>query len=206
MGRKRLVHSWGINDADYVTQPTVNGKQVWCKYYQLWVDMVRRGFSDKFKQKCPTYKEVTVSDEWKYFMTFRKWCVEYEIKYRVDISELQLDKDILHGGNKEYNPLSCCFVDLITNTFLINRAAARGDYMVGVNWHKCTSKFVSQCGNPFTGKQEHLGLFTDELQAHRRWQTRKHEHACRLADLQHDPRIAEALRTMYTPDKDWAKV
>jgi hypothetical protein len=66
--------------------------------------------------------------------------------------------------------------------------------------------FKGSCGNPFTGEGTYLGYFTDELACHKAWQAKKHEYACQLAELQEDPRVAQALRERYAPDKDWTKI
>ena len=58
-----------------------------------------------------------------------------------------------------------------------------------------------ECSNPFTGKQEYIGLFATELEAHKAWQAKKHEYACLLADMQTDERIASLTRDVC-PDKD----
>ncbi len=37
----------GINDADYVINPTISGKQVICKIYLIWVTMINQCYNDK---------------------------------------------------------------------------------------------------------------------------------------------------------------
>jgi hypothetical protein len=62
-------------------------------------------------------------------------------------------------------------------------------------------RFRSYCGNPFTGKVEHLGYFNNPEDAHEAWRQRKHELACRYADEQADERVAKALRERFAPNK-----
>lgn len=107
-----------------------------------------------------------------------------------------LDKDILVKGNKIYSPNACVFVPANVNSLLTDCAAARGEYLIGCNWHKSTGNFIAQC-NDGNGKQVHLGLFASELAAHQAWKTYKHNLACKLADEQEDVRIADALRNRY---------
>ena len=45
---------------------------------------------------------------------------------------MQLDKDILIKGNKEYNPNTCCFVDIRLNSLFTKDNAMRGKYPIGV--------------------------------------------------------------------------
>lgn len=190
--KTRLVYGVGVNDADYPVTEYENGKQVWmCPYYQTWKSMLARSYSNKFKQKNPTYNGTTVCGEWHSFMNFRSWMVEQDWK------DKELDKDILSQGNKVYSPDTCVFVDGVVNLFLTDCATARGEWPLGVCWHEPTGKFASRCNNPFTRKYEYLGLFYYPNQAHQAWKKRKHELACQLADIQTDERVAEALRTRY---------
>ena len=70
--------------------------------------------------------------------------------------------------------------------------------MIGVTWYKRANKYQSQCGNPFTKKNEYLGLFTSELEAHQAWLKRKLELAYELAEIQTDPRVTESLISRYS--------
>lgn len=190
--KTKLVQGVGVNDADYPVTKKENGKMVWrCPYYRTWSNMLRRAYSDKYKQKYPTYEDVAVCEEWHSFTRFRAWMMEQ------DWDGKQLDKDILFQGNKEYSPYTCVFVGGDVNNFLLDSAAARGEWPLGASWHERDKKFMSQCSNPFTKKDEYLGSFTCSNQAHLAWKKRKHELACQLADLQTDERVAEALRNRY---------
>ena len=196
--RNRLVFGVGINDADYnvVEYAIVDGKWkiVWrCPFYKTWGSMLKRCYSEKLQIINTTYKGCSVCEEWLTFSNFKKWM---ETK---DWEGKQLDKDLLGEGNKIYSPECCIFVDSKVNTFVTDCGTSRGEYMIGVCWYRRVSKFRSRCRNPFTGKQENLGLFDTELEAHTAWKKRKHELACELADSKYctDPRLAEALKTRY---------
>jgi len=196
------VYGVGINDADYVTQKMetveyVNGKQkqrrVWiCPYYRVWDNMLQRCYSSKFQDTRPTYKGCSVSEEWIRFSNFRAWmeCQDFE--------GMHLDKDILFEGNKVYSAETCTFVTSMVNTFTLDCGASKGEWMVGVTWHKRASKFMSRCRNPFTKKNEYLGLFDSEIEAHQEWLKRKLEMAHLLAAKQTDERVAKALIERYT--------
>lgn len=190
--RTKLVQGVGANDADYPVYECENGKQVWiCPYYQTWKNMLKRAYSNEYKQKHSTYQGVTVCEEWYSFMRFRAWMGTQDWEGK------QLDKDILFQGNKVYSPDTCVFVDGVVNTFLLDRAASRGEWPLGVYWNEQNQKFMSLCSNPFSKKQKYIGYFTCPDQAHLAWKARKHELACQLADLQTDERVAEALRIRY---------
>ena len=198
--KSKLVFGVGINDADYVVQPVVNGKQMMCPYYMAWTHMLERCYSAKYLAKHPTYIGCYVCNDWLTFSKFKAWM---ETQSWVD---KQPDKDLLLEGNKVYSPTTCVFVDRITNTFITDRGAARGEWPIGVDFPSTEGKFRARCSNPFTRKVEHLGYFICPSQAHKAWQAKKHEYACQLADLQEDPRVADALRQRYAPNKDWTSI
>ena len=110
---------------------------------------------------------------------------------------MQLDKDLLIEGNKIYSADTCVFVTPMVNSFTNDQGAARGEWLIGVDWRKSSKRFRAQCNNPFINKQEYLGLFTYEQEAHAAWMKRKLELAKELAAEQEDPRIAKALIDRY---------
>jgi len=194
--KSKLVYGVGINDAGYpvTIYASVNGrrKQLWlCPFYRAWAGMMRRCYSAKCRAAFPTYKGCTVALEWRYFSAFRDWMTTQ------DWEGNQLDKDILRPGNKVYSPGTCVFVSCQLNSFLLDSAAARGSWPIGVDWFDRYGKFRARCRNPFTKKLESLGYFTEPSAAHESWRARKHELACQYADQQTDQRIAEALRARH---------
>lgn len=198
----RLVQGVGINDADYVTQKWetigyVVGKRkqklIWvCPYYRAWTDMLKRCYSTKFQERQPTYKGCSVSEEWLTFSVFKNWMEAQNWEGK------QLDKDLLFEGNKIYSSKTCVFVTPMVNSFTSDRGNDRGEWMIGVCWNKRENKFISSCRNPFTKKQEHLGYFASEQEAHNTWLNRKLELAKELAAIQTDERVAKALIERYT--------
>lgn len=206
MKPKKLVYGVGINDSDYVVRKSetigyVSGKlkrkQVWvCHYYKTWKNMLDRCYSAKYQEKQSTYRGCTVSDDWIVFSKFKAWMEKQEFEGK------QLDKDLLVEGNKIYSENTCVFVTPMVNTFTVDCGAARGEWLIGADWHKATGKFRSRCSNPFTGKHEHLGYFDCEKEAHETWRKRKLELAHELAAIQADPRIAKALIDRYSNYKN----
>ena len=153
----------GINDADYMTQPIVNGKQIKDPACRAWVSMLHRAYNTKFHEKQPTYSDVTVCTKWHSFSAFREWWLD---NYREGFG---LDKDLLVVGNREYGPDACVYVPRWLNNFTEDRGASRGEMPIGVSIHKPTGKYHSRCNNPITGKQHALGLFTTPEAAHDTW-------------------------------------
>ena len=201
----KKINGVGINDADYIVKvwegteeryPSGNKKQVlvWaCPYYSRWVSMIQRCYSKKLQESRPTYKGCTVYEGWLLFSNFRKWMVTQEWDGK------ELDKDLLFEGNKMYSPETCVFVHSKVNIFVVTRGKSRGEYLIGCYWNKRDKKFLSKCCNPFTKKQEGLGYFDSELEAHLTWKRRKHEYAYQLANSEYvtDERVKQALLHKY---------
>ena len=205
MKKRKLVQGVGINDADYVVKVCEpieeryrsgkkKQKQVWtCPFYRRWMDMLKRCYSKKFQDSHPTYEGCTVCKEWLTFSNFRKWMVTQEWEGN------QLDKDLLIGDNKIYSSDTCVFVHNKVNTFTLDCGKSKGKYMIGCYWAINIEKFKSCCNNPFAKKQEYLGYFDTELEAHLAWKKRKHELACQLADSEFvtDERVKQVLLHKY---------
>lgn len=201
----KLVYGVGINNADYAVEVRenlgyVDGKQkqklVWsCPFYVKWCNMLKRCYSVSYLNTKPSYKGCSVCAKWHLFSTFKAWMQTQDWEGK------QLDKDLLHPGNKVYSHETCVFVSREVNMFLTDSASTRGIYLIGVSWNKPISKFTATCSNPFTKKKEHIGVFDSELEAHKAWLTRKLQHAYALAALQTDKRVAKALINRYTDYK-----
>lgn len=188
---KKLVYGVGVNDADYVVHPKIKGKQVRCPFYEKWKGMLTRCYSAKCQAANPTYIGCTVCEEWLKFSSFKSWMEAQDWQGK------ELDKDIITPGNKVYSPDTCAFVDEATNSFTTDCCASRGNFPIGVTFHRGRGKFQAYCNNQITKKSEYLGIFSCPEQAHSAWKRRKHEIACQLADLQTDKRVADALRVRY---------
>ena len=185
---KKLVFGWGINDVDYpvVKAEKVGGNWeiVWsCPYYLDWKKMLERCLYPRCHIKQPTYRGCTVCDEWRYLSNFIKWVDSQPNK---DWKNCQLDKDFLVTDNKHYSPDCVVYITQALNKFLNKSRKGRGRYMIGVSLQSSSKKtsYKASCNNPFTTGYGYLGLFTTELEAHKAWQSRKHEYACMFADMQ----------------------
>ncbi len=187
----KLVCGVGMNDSGYAVQPVVSGRQVACKFYQTWLNMLKRCYSPASRARFPTYLNCHVCSDWLIFSNFKSWMETQDWQGK------SLDKDILIAGNKCYSPYFCVFLTINTNTFIIDSLSSRGDLPLGVDYDKSNKKYRARCRNPFTNKSEHIGRFTCQQDAHLAWKKRKHELACQLAEIQDDPKVAQALRTRY---------
>lgn len=192
--KRKKIYGIGVNDADYVVHKIISGRRVPCPFYKTWRSMLTRCYSHRYKALRPTYEDCSVVPEWHSFMAFRSWMMTQ------DWHGNQLDKDLLSNGVKIYSPSVCIFVSSQLNGFILDCAAARGDHPVGVSYQIRIGRYIAQCCNPFTGKCEYLGVFSCSQEAHEAWMARKHKYACRLAEMQSDPRLAAALRTRYSSE------
>jgi len=154
--QRKLVYGFGINDAKYFTQRKINGSRLMCPYYQKWVAMIERCYSERLHKTRPTYIGCSVCDEWKVFSNFKTWMSSK------DWQGMDLDKDLLSPGNKIYSPEFCILIPASINTLLIDCGSNKGDYPTGVSFHKSSGKYGAYCRTE--GDQNWLGLFkTPEL-------------------------------------------
>ena len=183
--RNKLLYGVGINDADYNTQPYVDSKQVMCKYYSTWRDMLKRCYDSKYQIKYPTYIGCSVCDEWLTFSNFKKWM---EIQ---DWENKCLDKDILAQNNKVYSPETCIFVTNAINLLFIKNDAVRGEYKLGVSFRKDSGKYLAHCN--VNGKTKHLGYYLTEEEAYQVYKVFKQAHIRTLALEQTNLRLRDAM-------------
>lgn len=135
----RKVFGVAINDVDFEVK--IGGSVIW--QYSLWTGLLRRSFDERFKVKNPTYKDVTCCGEWLSFANFLEW-VNKEVDYKGKPDGYQLDKDIIIKGNRVYCPEACSFVPQAVNKLLIDSGRCRGEWPVGVCFHKTSGKFYAQ--------------------------------------------------------------
>lgn len=124
-------------------------------YYEVWRSMIKRCYNNLHQKKQPTYIGCTVCDEWHNFQNFAKWFNEnyYEIE---DGGRVHLDKDILHKGNKIYSPETCIFAPQRINELFVKNNANRGNYPIGVNYHKQNKKFMAEVRGTIDGKAKRV--------------------------------------------------
>ena len=192
-GRNRKPrYGVGVNDADYTTAPTVHGATLCDPSYYAWAGMLKRAYSEQYREKNPTYSDVTVCKEWHSFRAFREWWLNNHRE------GYELDKDLLMPGNREYGPDACVYVPQWLNTFTVDCGASRGEFPIGVCLDRCRGKYKSECSNPITGKQHTLGRFTTAEEASEAWLDFKLSIADRLKKEMDriDKRIYNNVRTI----------
>ena len=192
LGGRRLVRGVGVNDSTYCVQPEIDGVKVMCPAYDAWKSILSRCYDKNRHEKQPTYAGIKLSDDWRSFMSFRRWW----IKNQVD--GWQIDKDII-GDGIEYSPNSCVFIPQSLNKFTVGSEAIRGKWPIGVHFRVDLGKFQATCGNPISGRRENLGFFSCPDEAHNAWLERKLQLALELKsqmdciDMRIYPRIVDII-------------
>lgn len=181
---RRLIQGIGINDADYVVNPIVNGNRIPCPFYRCWQGMLHRCYSAATQSRQPTYIGCKVCDEWKYFMAFKSWMETQDWK------DKELDKDLL-GNGKLYSPDNCVFISQALNKLFTDSGASRGEHPIGVYWEKIDKKYSARVA--IDGKRKRLGLFANPDDAHAAWYKAKLEIANGYLASESNPRIRYAI-------------
>lgn len=182
MGRStkhKILSGWGVDDLNYAKFKTKqiiddqgNKKRViiWtCDAFDTWSSMVHRVYG---KSVRPTYKECSISEEWRKFSDFKVW---FDIQTYT--KGYELDKDILFKGSKIYSAKTCVLVPQYLNTLLINTLASLAIYPIGVCYKRNKDQSPPKKGfvavvRKFS-KGKHLGYFTTPMEAHKAWQLAK---------------------------------
>jgi len=188
-GKRSLVFGVGVND--WVGKVNVDGKRIW--EYQLWQNMLKRCFCEKYKQNYPTYEGVTCSKEW---LSMTKFIEDVSQMRGYGLSGWALDKDILQKGSKLYSKDACCFVPAEVNQLLVKSDKARGEFPVGVYFDKASGKFRAKL--KINGKTKHLGYFTTPEEAFQVYKLAKEAYIKVVAHKwKHllDERVFQALMT-----------
>lgn len=161
--RRKPVFGVGINDAEYNVTTGSGGKRKVCPAYRSWYDMMARGYCEVLKRKHPTYKGVSVCDNWHSFTNFRSWWCENQV------DGWHLDKDLIKLNNKIYSEETCVFVPQNLNKLITDHGMARGCHKIGVRFDDKCKKYIARCWSQITGKREYLGCFNTEDEAYNAW-------------------------------------
>lgn len=132
----------------------INNKHT--KEYVAWRSMLCRCFDKKYKQKFPTYNNVTCCEEWLYFENFYEWLhnqPNFDKWFNGD--KWAVDKDILVKGNKIYSPEKCCLVPYEINALFVRQDSSRGVLPIGVR--KREYGYQAICSDPYTHKTKTIG-------------------------------------------------
>jgi hypothetical protein len=162
-------------------QAAIHGKDT--PVYVKWHSMLQRAYCPLYKEKFPTYKEVTVAEDWHNFQNFAKWVDSQEVK---DIKNYDLDKDLKIVGNKEYSEAACLFVPAQINAALEKPArgvsGASGVYLRDCGYQIMIGRY---------GKRFNVGFHKDLDTATAMYYKAKADYLIELANL-HIDRMPES--------------
>ena len=189
---KKLVSGTGLNDNKWPAR--IDNKEL--KEYGVWVNMLSR-CNPKFWVRCPTYSGTTCSENFKLYSFFYEWCQTQVGFGNTDERGMawNLDKDLLIKSNKIYSEDTCVFLPQKINKLLTKSLAARGNYPVGVCFHKRDKRFAVKCNNGNVN-QKYLGNFNTAEEAFQAYRAFKEAYIKEVANeyrTQLDPRAYEAL-------------
>jgi hypothetical protein len=174
-------------DITITRAPVTTEQHLLIKGYFKWRAMLHRCTSKYWLIKYPSYLGCSICESWLTFSNFYSW-----LELTPDFQYLDLDKDILIPGNKVYSPDTCCLVTQHINKLLNTNANIRGDYPIGVTYHKGARKYAATINTE--GVKRHLGYFKTPEEASDAYLTAKKEHILEVA-LTQDTRVATALVT-----------
>lgn len=162
------------------------------KEYVTWTSMLSRCYSSSNLARFPTYKDCSVSENFKYYPYFKEW---YSSQIGHNQEGWHLDKDILVEGNKVYSEDTCVFVPPEINVMLAKTSQNKdaGNY-IGVRAVKGSRKFSARI--TLNGKERHLGCFDTPEEAFYSYKEAKESYIKEVANKwkdQIDPRVYEAL-------------
>ena len=181
------VHGIGITGD---SQVRVDGKHT--KEYRLWNNMLKRCYSVGCQKVRPTYIDCSISENFRYLQYFKEWCNNQIGFNSVDEKgkPFALDKDILVKGNRVYNEDVCVFVPQEVNLLFTKRDKSRGEYPIGVSFHKSRGMLTATLNNKY------LGYFNTAEQAFQVYKTDKEAYIKEVANKwkdKIDPKVYEAL-------------
>lgn len=155
------------------------------KEYQTWKSMLQRCFDPKYKEKQPTYNDVTCCNEWLEYENFYEW-LHFQPNFDkwYEGKRWAIDKDILFKNNNIYSPKTCCLVPQSINNLFTKSDSTRSKLPIGV--HKHYKKYQVFCQNPFTRKQEDLGTYDTELVAFQIYKSYKENIIKQVAEIEYN--------------------
>lgn len=159
----------GSEDIDYSSES-----------YLRWHDMIHRCYNVKFHMSHPEYADCTVCEEWLNYSNFKVWFDQNKIAGM----KLDLDKDILFKGNKEYSPATVAFVPHEINTLFLTGKRSRGDLPIGVYYDNERNKYRAEMS--FAGKTIKLGRFDTAEAAFARYKEYKEDFIKDMAEQYKD--------------------
>lgn len=193
MSLRKLAYGVGVND--WHTSIS-NGSSKHIPEYKMWLRVLERSLSEKWKIDHPTYVGVSVDPAW-YSMTKFIEDVSTFVGYDQAINDSwHLDKDLLIKGNKVYSKDTCCFIPIEINSLMVMHRSSRGVYPSGVHFRKRHTKRPYCATILRGGVGKTLGYFATVEEAFLAYKKAKEDYIKEVANKwkdRIDPRAYEAL-------------
>ena len=158
-----------------------DGKWIGTWEYNKWQKMLQRCFDNKYKDRYPTYKDVTCCERWLCFANFLEDFAILKNEYNWNADEkLNLDKDTLYKGNKIYSLENCILVPDYINLLFTKNNAKRGQYPIGVGYDKRCKKYQAFCN--INKKLKSLGYYNTVEEAFNTYKIAKEQEIKRIAE------------------------
>lgn len=142
--------------------------------YRVWRGILQRTITDK---RTNSYSDSSICQEWLLFSNFDSW---YQSNHKLGFD---IDKDLLHEGNKVYSPSTCIFVPRrINNLFLARRSGVTSGLPEGVS-KKPKGRYCARIRKDAV--QIHLGYFDTPAEASYVYKLAVYEHTRNVVEEEH---------------------
>ena len=168
------VHGVGVIGSKYPI--TINRKKT--KEYALWTSMISRCYSDRHHKNLETYKDCTISDNFKSYEYFYEWCNN---QTGFNSLNFDLDKDLLIKGNKIYSENTCVFIPHEVNACFVKAKTIRGELPIGVTIDKRHNVYVANLKAKHREKS-YIASFSNPIEAFNAYKKAKEFYIKELAN------------------------
>lgn len=152
--------------------------------YNAWLRMLNRCFDKNVQEKQPTYKDVSICNEWLLFDNFYEWLhSQPNFSKWNENKRWAVDKDIFIKRNKTYSPDTCCLVPQNVNCLFLKREAERGKYPIGVR--HTNDGYLAVCRNPFLNRAVELGYYSTPEKAFEAYKIYKEDIIKQVAEVEY---------------------
>lgn len=160
--------------------------------YLIYNAIYKRCYDTEYKRYHQHYKEATMYEGWRNDPElFIEW---YESNYyECDDENMQVDKDLLFPGNKEYHPLKCCILPQKINNILSNSKKhytrdtsiltrkINKELPIGVRYDNAREKYYGQI--TMDGKTITLSYWSTPEEAFKEYKKHKQAYILIIADM-----------------------
>ena len=176
--RKNKLYGVGVNDWDDSVSIGYSKK---IPEYQMWKDLLKRVYSEKYHKKSPTYIGVTVDPKWHSLKGFIEDVSKLKNYEKALYSGYALDKDIAVNGNRHYSLDTCCFVPQEVN-IQFKVVSKNSELPIGVYEKRKVNGSSYACDCQANNKTIYLGMYPTPEEAFIVRKKFKQQEMQRLAD------------------------